>query len=641
MGGMRGWWLVVLAACHHGAAARPDAASPDAAVDAPIDAAIDAPPDARASIGAACGNDGECDSGHCVANVPAGTGGTCCATACTASDGCHVAQCATGACRDVAIASGQCVVTAAGDQLTACGAAALGCTAPADTDGDNLPDAWEASDNGAGVPYVDLDCDGRWSPASEPLLPGASPTLPDIYVTYDFMGYGLDEHTCTTDSNCTNRGGAGYHTGETCNASGQCQLTCTQTSDCTHVGDHCLAVANGGACPDTPGAPSGACACFHTHDPEVIAPGALQKVVDVFALHGFSVHIARGQERAHSHVVSLRSDAQMTIGCEGGSVAGSTAGVGKYAVSLYDLKSLAVGTRYFTHYALFAHYAGCDSIGHCPFDSPMTSNCPDSNFSFAQSGIAEIAGNDFIVSLGGQVNESGIAPGITSAAGFSLLGSVFMHELGHNLALRHDGHADHPCPGGSGCASDETCIDLSDGQGQVCHESVGGLLGAEEPNYKPNYISIMNYQYMRSGILNASTAGSSVPDPALTRLDYSNEALPTLHEDALVDADGLGWTADPLYPAAYMLFAYTDGTCHVCPQIAPASGAVDWQCVNCARNPSCQLIGTGPSVFDATVAADVDADAAVCALAPADTLTGHKDWGNFVYAFQCTPRAAN
>lgn len=522
-------------------------------------------------------------------------------------------------------------------------------TGAVDTDGDDLPDAWEQNQ------FIDVNCNGTLD-ASEPLLPGASPTVSDIYVTYDFMGYGRDDELCTTAASCTALGV--YHAGETCNAAGQCQFTCSQDSDCTgrsgasHAAERCRLFTDGTACTDSPGTPTGACACYHTHDPEAIAPGALQKVIDAFDLHGVHLHIARGKEQPHSHVVSYRETAAFDLQCEGGSVAAGNAGVGKYAVALADLKTIASGAESVMHYALFAHYVGCDSASHCPANPGNTSTCTTPFFSFAQSGYAELSGNDLVVSLGGLIDNSGLAPGIVSAAGFSQVGATFMHELGHNLGIRHDGHVDVACPSGSGCPATETCIDLGDGQGLVCHESFRGVVGAEEPNYKPNYVSIMNYRYQKSGIQSSSTrnvaaagtaptAGAATMDPTLTRLDYSNQVLATLTEDNLDDASGLGWTPDPLYPGAYLLFSYVDGTCHSCPQIAAAEGSVDWTCANCATNPSCQLVGSGPSVFDATaVSADVDAAAGVCEAAPTDVLHGARDWGNFKYAFACTPAGA-
>lgn len=454
-----------------------------------------------------------------------------------------------------------------------------------------------------------------------------------------------------TDTQCRTIGAS--HANDTCDGTGQCRHICSQTTDCTgagaeHAAERCLTIAGAAACPDPPGSPSGLCACHHTHDPEAIAPGALLAVVDVFSLHGVALHIVRGQERPHSHVVSFRSNAQMSVACEGASVAGNTAGIGKYAASFYDLKLLPPGARYISRYALFAHLSGCDSTVHCPANPGNSSDCLTQSFAYGQSGTAELDGGDIIVSLGASVNDTGQAPGITSPAGFSFLGATFMHELGHTLGIQHDGHVDRPCATGSDCDASDTCIDLDDGEGKVCHSMVGGLAGAGEPNYKPNYVSVMNYLYQHSGIESSSSAnvaapgmpyttGSNVVDPALTRLDYSNQVLATLHENNLDDVPGLGWQTDPLYPGAYLLFKYTDALCHTCPQLAPATGSVDWECANCATTPACVPLGSGPAVFNATsVSADVDGPG-VCDTSPSDTLTGHKDWGNFVYRFQCAP----
>ncbi len=75
---------------------------------------------------------------------------------------------------------------------------------------------------------------------------------------------------------------------------------------------------------------------------------------------------------------------------------------------------------------------------------------------------------------------------------------TFMHELGHTLGLPHGG-------------SDKT-------------------------NFKPNYLSVMNYQFQTSSLTNAD-------DPATPILDYSRQALPILDERELDEAQPL---CDPL-----------------------------------------------------------------------------------------------
>jgi hypothetical protein len=77
-------------------------------------------------------------------------------------------------------------------------------------------------------------------------------------------------------------------------------------------------------------------------------------------------------------------------------------------------------------------------------------------------------------------------------------GSTLLHELGHNLGLRH-----------------------------------GGVVpsGALEPNCKPNYLSVMNYLFQVRGLLTSS----GVPT-----IDLSRQALPALSETGLVESTGLG-----------------------------------------------------------------------------------------------------
>ena len=109
----------------------------------------------------------------------------------------------------------------------------------------------------------------------------------------------------------------------------------------------------------------------------------------------------------------------------------------------------------------------------------------DSFMDTSYSGIAEIGGNDFMVTLG-RWNVPGGTPDEQAA--------TFMHELGHTLGLYHGGHQ-----------TDENRF-----------------------NYKPNYHSIMNYSWQVSS-----------DRPGWT-LDYSRQALPTLNEANLDEISSLG-----------------------------------------------------------------------------------------------------
>lgn len=116
--------------------------------------------------------------------------------------------------------------------------------------------------------------------------------------------------------------------------------------------------------------------------------------------------------------------------------------------------------RQFFHYALFVH---------------------DKNAGNTSSGVAELPGNDFIVSLGSWASQVGTA---LDQAG------TFVHELGHNLNLLHGG-----------------------GQNENC---------------KPNYLSVMSYTFQTSGLQPGAV------------LDYSRTALATLNEGALDETRGIG-----------------------------------------------------------------------------------------------------
>ena len=129
-------------------------------------------------------------------------------------------------------------------------------------------------------------------------------------------------------------------------------------------------------------------------------------------------------------------------------------------------------------------------------------------------GIAEIGGNDSIISLGGVLNAN--TPEriiITEQAGTA------MHELGHNLGLRHGGDDDE--------------------------------------NYKPNYYSVMNYLYASTGLPPAGNPGdryylfigygevtfSNLSDGPFSdsfKIDYSDGSGASLNENNLNESMGIG-----------------------------------------------------------------------------------------------------
>ncbi|MFQ5439870.1 MAG: hypothetical protein ACE5DL_00245 [Nitrosopumilaceae archaeon] len=166
-------------------------------------------------------------------------------------------------------------------------------------------------------------------------------------------------------------------------------------------------------------------------------------------------------------------------------------------------------------------WSGFDSIKNTYFgtngEDPKTKSAKKLVFRYAlfahqydndtSSGVAEINGNDFIVSLG--------ASGWTSSSGHNVGSrmeqeSTFMHELGHTLGLYHGG--EFPDLNGDG-----TITDAEDGAN----------------NCKPNYLSVMSYSRAFSYL---------IPDRPL---DYSRNILAPIDENNLNEITGTGANTPP------------------------------------------------------------------------------------------------
>ena len=182
------------------------------------------------------------------------------------------------------------------------------------------------------------------------------------------------------------------------------------------------------------------------------------------------------------------------------------------------------------HYVVFGHFVQvCDDGG--------------------ASGFAELPGFNFIVAVGFQFHEPG--------ALFSRCGDDFhsyddrcvrmeagtlLHELGHNLDLYHGGDQDEPF------------------------------------NFKPNYLSVMNYEF-QTGIPYSATSGST--NVAGYRLDYSDRALPNIDETHVDERMGLGGTPGSRDLSFYSSYECLDpgdlATCGFAgAQTVSVTGAIDW-----------------------------------------------------------------
>jgi hypothetical protein len=134
------------------------------------------------------------------------------------------------------------------------------------------------------------------------------------------------------------------------------------------------------------------------------------------------------------------------------------------------------------HYCLMAHQYQTDQ-------GPTTS-----------SGLGEILGDDFMVTLGSWSGQTGTP--------FDRAGT-FAHELGHNLNLKHAGNQNE------------------------------GTIG----QYKPNYPSVMTYRYQVNAVRREILCSGlgEIDSIDLRNLDYSHGLLAPLDESALIEADGIGY----------------------------------------------------------------------------------------------------
>jgi hypothetical protein len=153
---------------------------------------------------------------------------------------------------------------------------------------------------------------------------------------------------------------------------------------------------------------------------------------------------------------------------------------------------------------------------------------------------------------------------------------TMMHELGHNLGLRHGGDDDR--------------------------------------NNKPNYLSLMNYQYAHN-YAGRATSLPGIADDTWTRvdadLDFSRERLPALDETALVENAGLQGPGDE----RSIFVRNTTNAAFPTRYVVPGSGGIDW-------NRDDRIAGS--------VSADVTDDRETT------DLTGHEDWSKLRYNFRTT-----
>jgi hypothetical protein len=292
----------------------------------------------------------------------------------------------------------------------------------------------------------------------------------------------------------------------------------------------------------------------HDHAPD---PDAIQEIVDAF--NNAPVSNPDGVDGIHLHVDS-GPNSPLTWG------QGATWG------ALSDGDELAHSTNISTCSGSGFSWSGFDTIKNANFDDEREAlfhyNVWGHSICSTKSGTSGISRNgsgttfgdgssDFIVSLGEWPGQNGTED---QQAG------TFMHEFGHNLGLRHG--------------------------------------GPDHTQWKPNYLSVMNYAFQTRGLMIDSTQG---------HFDYSRYDLPNLVETNLNEAVGIN------IPNA---ITQTLGTRYFCGQdniiMDWDAAKVDWNCDN--------------DETDSGVSANINQGVFWNNNTTKDTLTSQNDWLNLVYS---------
>lgn len=235
---------------------------------------------------------------------------------------------------------------------------------------------------------------------------------------------------------------------------------------------------------------------------------ALQKMERAFAARGIALHIDAGRLYAADF-----DAARFNLG--GGNAVDFTP-----CIEL-DTLDASVGLR--AGCASFQEYknANFDVRRRLVFHYALFANSLKSDGSAGPSGIAEMSGNDLIITLGGYDFST------TSPTGLNMLinmqAGALMHEFGHNLGLRHGGN--------------------------------------EDVNFKPNHFSVMNYMYQFTGLTSAPNSTHAAeryylanglkgltycgltensPCTDAFTMDYSNGSSAAIDESSLSEAANIG-----------------------------------------------------------------------------------------------------
>ena len=417
--------------------------------------------------------------------------------------------------------------------------------------------------DGATNDFVDFGAHGATPTTGT--FSGSAPALPSVDGTS--YGYSIARDGANTDTDIA--GDWGSRTFAT--PGGPNDVTCTTDADADGIPD-CSEDAPGATFAGLPlydwGARAGKKDIFievdwmnSTNKGTIPNQTALEMVVSRFATQGIALHFDVGG------LFNQPLGTGMNLG--GGNVTPFRAGLNfeedGVNASLYSYKAghMDIARKQIFHYMLFAH----------------------EYFEPGPWGVAERPGNDSMITMGGSAwlnDPANLQAYINHQA------KVVMHEFGHNLGLTHGGGVN---------------IDLS------------GTGTATTINYKPNYVSIMNYLYGSglptigtnegdryyndlSGTITACSGnfGSAYgeltnnPDSATFVMDFSHGLGADLVETSIVESAGLR---------------------------QPGSTGVDYDC-----DGTIETIGQ---------AIDVNPQAGT---GGGETLRDHNDWANLIFVFQ-------
>jgi streptogramin lyase len=246
-------------------------------------------------------------------------------------------------------------------------------------------------------------------------------------------------------------------------------------------------------------------------------PASIQMVVDAFKAHGVTLHIDPQHTAIPAHA-AIVPDWQSRYASTPGFDDPSCTGPDAVLFSQLQAQYFQPSSNHPWHYAIFGNDLFSSSLAdvvNCPRVVENGNNVPNPSMAgYSQVGFLDVPGGfGYGVLINMKVwRDLGID--VNAPENARIVAALFMHELGHNLGLCHGG------PNLDG--TDPTfCIG---------------------ENYKPNYISVMNY-FFEFGIPVAATPGSTTI--AGWRVDYSDVALPDLNQSCLNETAGLQDTAHP------------------------------------------------------------------------------------------------